>query len=205
MPVATVAITKPKLLLGEGKDEARFFNALLGELGITDVQVVDYGGKTKLKDYVEALAQTPVSGFAGLISLAITRDADVDATAAFASAAAALANVGLTVPSAHGRFAGTNPQVGVWILPDGSTPGMLEDLCLASVQTDLALPCVDEYFQCVQQRAGRQPNNIAKARLHVWLASQAEPDKRLGEAAEKGYWPWDAPAFQPLIRFLQLL
>jgi len=24
MPVATVAITKPKLLLGEGKDEARF-------------------------------------------------------------------------------------------------------------------------------------------------------------------------------------
>lgn len=205
MSVAAATINKPKLLLGEGKDEVRFLNALLGELRITDIQVVDYGGKTLLKDYLEVLAKTPNSGFAGLVSLAITRDADTDAAGAFASACAALANAGLAVPSAHGQFAGANPQVGVWILPDGITPGMLEDLCMASVQTDLALPCVDEYFRCVGQRAGRQPNNIAKARLHVWLASQAEPDKRLGEAAEKGYWPWDAAAFQPLIRFLQSL
>jgi hypothetical protein len=205
MPVATVAITKPKLLLGEGKDEARFFNALLDHQGVADIQVVDYGGKTRLRDYLEALALPPVSGFPGLVSLAITRDADADAGAAFTSAGAALANVGLSVPSSHGLFAGANPRVGVWILPDGGTPGMLEDLCMASVQTDLAFPCVDEYFQCVLRRASRQPNNPAKARLHAWLASQLEPDKRLGEAAEKGYWPWDAPAFQPLIRFLQSL
>jgi hypothetical protein len=203
MPVGAVAIIKPKLLLGEGKDEVRFFNALLARLSITDIQVVDYGGKTRLKDYLEALAQPPVSGFAGLVSLAVTLDADTDAAAAFASVCAALANAGLSVPGVHSLFAGTNPRVGVWILPDGGTPGMLEDLCMASVQTDLALPCVDEYFQCVLRRAARQPNNVAKARLHVWLASQVEPDKRLGEASERGYWPWDAPAFQPLISFLQ--
>lgn len=205
MPVSTVVIVKPKLLLGEGKEEVRFFNALLAEQCITDVQVVEYGGKTRLRDYVEALVQTPISGFAGLGSLAVTRDADTDATAAFASVCTALSNAGLAVPGSHGLFAGTNPRVGVWIFPDGSTPGMLEDLCLASVQTDLALPCVDEYFQCVQQRAGRQPKNMAKARLHVWLASQAEPDKRLGEAAEKNYWPWNSAAFQPLINFLRAL
>lgn len=68
MAVATVALAKPKLLLGEGKDEVRFFNALLAYLGISDIQVVDYGGKTRLKDYLEALAQTPISGFAGLVS-----------------------------------------------------------------------------------------------------------------------------------------
>jgi hypothetical protein len=205
MPVNTVAIVKPKLLLGEGKEEVRFFNALLAELRITDVQAVEYGGKNQLKDYVEALAQTPVSGFTRLVSLAVTRDADTDARAAFASVGSALANAGLAVPGSHGLLAGTNPQVGVWILPDGSTPGMLEDLCLAAVQTDPALQCVDEYFQCVQKRAGRQPNNMAKARLHAWLASQTEPDKRLGEAAEKRYWPWNSTAFQPLIKFLQAL
>jgi hypothetical protein len=205
MPLTPVAITKTKLLLGEGKDEVRFFNALFSYLGITDVQVTDYGGKTRLKDYLEAIAQPPVTGFTSLVSLAITRDADADATAAFASACTALANAGLSVPGSHGLFVGSNPQVGVWILPDGATPGMLEDLCLASVQTDLALPCVDEYFQCIQQRAGRQPRNMAKARLHAWLASQDEPVNRLGEAAEKRYWPWNSAAFQPLIQFLQNL
>jgi hypothetical protein len=205
MPVTTVALVKPKLLLGEGRDEVRFFNALLAELKITDIQVIDYGGKTRLKDYLEALAQTPVSGFSGLVSLAITRDADTDAGGAFASASAALANVRLTVPGSHGLLAGANPRVGVWILPDGGKPGMLEDLCMTAVQTDLAVPCVDEFLQCVLQRAARQPNNMAKARLHVWLASQLDPDKRLGEAAEKGYWPWNAMAFQPLISFLQAL
>ncbi len=200
-----LTITEKKLLLGEGKDEVRFFNALLAHLGISDIQVTDYGGKTRLKDYLEALAQTP--GFGGLASLAITRDSDTDAAATFASVRDALANVALPVPSSHGQLAGTNPKVGVWILPDGNSPGMLEDLCMASVQTDLAVSCVDEYFQCVQNRAARQPNHAAKAkaRLHVWLASQIEPDKRLGEAAEKGYWPWNATVFQPLIQFLQAL
>ncbi|HWG47267.1 MAG TPA: DUF3226 domain-containing protein [Gemmataceae bacterium] len=139
------------------------------------------------------------------MSLAITRDADTDPGGAFASVSAALANVGLAVPGSHGLLAGANPRVGVWILPEGRTAGMLEDLCMAAVQTDLAVPCVDEFFQCVFRRAARQPNNMAKARLHVWLASQTEPDKRLGEAAEKGYWPWNATTFQPLISFLQAL
>jgi hypothetical protein len=198
-----LTITEKKLLLGEGKDEVRFFNALLAYLDISDIQVTDYGGKTKLRDYLEALARTP--GFASLVSLALTRDADANATAAFASARSALKNVELSEPTSHGQLAGTNPKVGVWILPDGNSPGMLEDLCMASVQADLAVSCVDEYFRCVEERAGRQPNHAAKARLHVWLASQIEPDKRLGEAAEKGYWPWTAPEFQRLIQFLQAL
>jgi hypothetical protein len=96
-----VAITSTKLLLGEGKDEVRFFNALLVHLGIADIQVTDYGGKTQLKDYLKALAKTP--GFVGLASLAITRDSDSDVAAAFASVNGALANIGLSVPS-HGRF-----------------------------------------------------------------------------------------------------
>ncbi len=46
---------------------------------------------------------------------------------------------------------------------------------------------------------------MAKARVHAWLASQIEPDKRLGEAAKAGYWPWDSPGFDRLKQFLQAL
>jgi hypothetical protein len=205
MPVATVRISRPKLLLGEGNEEVRFFRALLGYLGITDVQVEQYGGKTRLKDYLAALAGPPVPGFASLTSLAVTRDADADARGAFASVCDALRNAGLPEPPDHDLPAGANPQVRVWIMPDGRNPGMLEDLCLASVQADAAGPCVDDFFRCLRTTAAGPPANLAKARVHVWLASRPEPDKRLGEAAEKGYWPWADPAFAPLTRFLRAL
>ncbi len=82
---------------------------------------------------------------------------------------------------------------------------MLEDLCLAAVQADPATPCVDAYFTCLQTQTGKLPNNLAKARAHVWLASRPEPDRRLGEAAQSGYWPWADPAFDPLRQFLLAL
>jgi hypothetical protein len=82
---------------------------------------------------------------------------------------------------------------------------MLEDLCLASVGAHPAFPCVDDYFQCVFRTGGRLPNNLGKARVHAWLASEAIPDKHLGEAAQADYWPWTSPAFAPLIVFLRML
>lgn len=38
-------ISQPKLLVGEGRDEVRFFEALLRYLKISDIQVAEYGGK----------------------------------------------------------------------------------------------------------------------------------------------------------------
>jgi hypothetical protein len=201
MPVAPVTINKAKLLLGEGVDEVRFFNALLAQLAVQDIQVGHYGGKTQLANYLLTLPLQP--GFVQLTCLAVTRDADANAVGAFRSVCSALQAAGLSVPSAHGQSAGTAPRVHVFILPDGQQPGMLEDLCLSSVQADPAWPCVEDYFTCVSQSAARQPNNPAKARVHAWLASQIDPDKRLGEAAEAGYWPWSSPAFDLLKQFLQ--
>jgi hypothetical protein len=197
-----VTITEGKLLLGEGNDEVRFFKALLKRLTITNIQVLDYGGKTRLRPFLAALPLVP--GFAGLTSLGITRDADIDASGAFSSVCAALQNAGLAVPTAHNQPEGTAPCVRVWIMPDGGSPGMLEDLCLAGVRGDPATPCVGAYFDCLRLNA-QVPGNLAKARAHVWLASRPEPDARLGEAAEKGYWPWDDPAFGPVIDFLRSL
>lgn len=45
----TLRITKPKLLIGEGKDEENFFNALLKHMHTNDIQVLSSGGKDKNK------------------------------------------------------------------------------------------------------------------------------------------------------------
>jgi hypothetical protein len=200
MAVSPITITGPKLLLGEGIDEVRFFTALLNRLTIPGIQVLEYGGKTRLKGFLETLPR--VTGFVGLASLAITRDADDDATGAFSSVRDALSSAGLPAPAGHNQPAGSAPRVQVWIMPDGNRPGMLEDLCMAAVQTDPAYPCVEAFFECLRTNACL-PGSLAKARAHVWLASRPEPDRRLGEAAERDYWPWDDSAFQPIVNFLR--
>ena len=197
------ALSKPKLLIGEGKEEVDFFTAFLAHLNISDIQVEQYGGKQGLKSYLRTLVVRP--GYLDVVSLGITRDADNSAQSAFQSVCNSLNRASLPVPSQPREIVGDNPQVSVMILPDGQNTGMLEDLCLTAVETDPVLQCVDEYFDCVYRTVGREPNNMAKARVHAWLSSQIEPDKRLGEAAKAGYWPWDSPGFDSLKQFLQTL
>jgi hypothetical protein len=203
MPSTPQALSKPKLLIGEGKEEVDFFTAFLSHLNIADVQVEQYGGKQGLPSYLRTLVVRP--GYLDVVSLGITRDADNSAQSAFQSVCSSLNRASLPVPSRPGEIVGDSPQVSIMILPDGQNSGMLEDLCLTAIETDPVLQCVDEYFDCVYRTSGRKPNNMAKARVHTWLASQSEPDKRLGEAAKAGYLPWDSPGFYSLKQFLQAL
>jgi hypothetical protein len=164
---------------------------------------LETASKPKLPSYLRTLAVRP--GYLNVVSLGITRDADDSAQSAFQSVCSSLNRASLPVPSKPGEIVGDSPQVSIMILPDGQNSGMLEDLFLTAIETDPVLPCVDEYFDCVYRTSGRKPNNMAKARVHTWLASQLEPDKRLGEAAKAGYLPWDSPGFDSLKQFLEAL
>ena len=45
----TIEIKKNHLMIVEGQDEFRFFNAFFKYHNISDIQVIDIGGKTHLK------------------------------------------------------------------------------------------------------------------------------------------------------------
>ena len=49
-------LSKPKLLIGEGKEEVDFFTAFLSHLNISNIQVEQYGGKQGLSRYLKTLA-----------------------------------------------------------------------------------------------------------------------------------------------------
>src|SRR5262249_29723801 len=154
-----------------------------------DIHVEKYGGTARLDRYLRELPLRP--GYERLVALGVTRDADADCADTFNRVRGSLAANGFTYPAAPGEIVQALFHVGVFILPDNQRPGMLEDLCLDSIANDPAFPGLEVYFQCVLRSAQRQPGHIPKARVHAWLASQSEPDRRLGEAAHKGYWPWD--------------
>lgn len=204
IPLRPVAAAK--LVLVEGKEESNLLTALEKQLTIGDVDVRWLNGKYSTSTKLKTLMSTP--GFAGVVSLGVMRDANSNASAAFQSVCDALRNVDLPVPTQPLMPTGADqggPRVVVLIIPHGASKGMLEDICLQSVQDDPAMTCVEAYFECLTKNPGNLPSNLSKAKVHAFLSSRDKPDLRLGEAAQKGYWPWTHQAFDQVKEFLSLL
>lgn len=215
-----IEITKPKLILGEGKDEVAFFDALLKDLGITDIQPLEYGGRYNMLTGLATIVDLP--GFQTVTAIGITRDADhhetdvqattpSEAQSAFNSISRILhdSRINLPIPAAPllKATAEGKPAVSVFILPDCTRPGMLENLCLDSLEASATLKCIDDYLACIAKDSGRSHaiHRLAKARINAWIASSEEPDLALGQAAIKGYLDFKHPAFDKLKEFLQAL
>ena len=200
---SVVAIEKRKLLVVEGRDEEEFFAALLSHLDLPDIQVAGIGGKQQIKPRLKALVKDP--GFSKILSLGVIRDADKRPTSAFQSVRDALIAAGLPSPKQPLRPAKGPPRVNVMILPSAVRKGALEDLCLETMAGEPAMACADEFFDCIRQRDIKWPKEISKARVRVFLSSREDPKLPLGIAAQRGYWPFDHAAFQPLREFLRSL
>jgi len=202
-PIDDTRIVSPHVLLVEGKEEIKFFEALLAHLKIPEIQVLTYQGKPNLPARLRTLQALP--GADQIKTLGIERDADNDAKGAFQSVQGSLKKNGYPCPKKQLQLEGGSPAVVVMVLPGAGRKGMLEDLCLESVKHDPAISCLNEYFRCLDETGLKKPNNISKARVHAFLASREVPEKRLGEAALAKYWPFASEAFLELKKFILMV
>lgn len=195
--------TKTRLLVVEGDDEINFFKKLLNVIGIADrVDIRQSGGKDQFKKRMPAF--TVASGFRKLEMIAVIRDADENANDAFKSVTGVLRKIGLKTPDKPGGYSSGVPMVGVFIMPDNSSGGMLEDLCLDTVKDHEAMNCVDEFIACTK-RLKEGPKNISKAKVQAFLATRSRDVNSLGLGAQMGYWNLESEKLQPLINFLNRL
>ena len=202
-------VEQESLLLVEGIEDARFFTAIAHQLNRTDLQIVTVGGKDNFRSFL-ASTLSKSDNFSQLRRLGIVRDADNSAQSTLQSLQNALVHAQLPAPSRVWvpEQAG-HLTVSLAILPDGSSQGNLEDLCIRSIESSPDSTCVDQYVQC-RVNAGAQiaNNRLAKSKAYAYLAvgrDSAEPGLRLGEAAEAGVWDWNSSAFQRIRDFLQNL
>ncbi len=189
-----IKIEKPKIIIGEGKEEEIIFDKLIDFLSIDDIQVFKYNGKDNLKNFLKTLPLIP--GFSELRSLGITRDADQSFDAASDSINSSLSNNKLNEVN--------NLQIKTFILPDNRSPGMLEDLILQSIDSD-EISCIDHFLDCIKNKTERVPKNQSKAQMNAWLSTQSESGKRLGEAAKADYINWYHDAFEDIKLFIKSL
>ena len=191
-----------KVMAVEGTDEVYFFDALLRHLKITDAEVRDVGGKDQFKSKLPALVR--MSGFSDVIFLAIIRDADGDADAAFDSVRNVLRDQQLEPPDQMNQFSDGNPRIGIFIMPGNSDTGMLEDLCLKTVGEHPVMGCVNVFTNCVSG-LNDPPKILAKAKAQAFLAAMPKIANSVGVGAQKGYWNLDSDELNDLRSFIDNL
>jgi len=111
---------------------------------------------------------------------------------------------GTIVEPPAGKFL---PRVGIWIMPDNQTKGILEDFLRFLVPEGSAL------FEHVKSSVAAIPQGERrfhllaepKAVIHTWLAWQEEPGKPLGTAITARYLDPDVTQVDVLVSWLNRL
>ena len=167
---------KPKLLLVEGGDDARFLSEMLRILKLKkdDFQIEQYGGKQGLPRFLAPLPD--IGSFKRNVkSLGIVRDADEQGTdSALQSVCASLHNAGLSESENEIIPTRSALKITAYIMSASTGKGRLEEMLLESVADNWRILCVDDYWKCLAKQCpddDRLPKDESKARLAVFLAS----------------------------------
>ncbi len=190
---------KERLLLVEGKTPFAFFGAILKHLNLSDViDIRNFGGVSEFRKYTSGLRIA--ADFRRVVkTIGVIRDAEDSYEGAIHSVQAAVKDAKLDEGHTWKYF----------ILPDNSSPGMLETLCWQSIQDQKKLNCVNGFLECCEKSGAvtwPKGHHSHKARIQTYLATF--PDKLQifpGTAAMAGIWDWNAEAFAPVIDFIQTL
>jgi hypothetical protein len=161
-------------------------------------------GRDDMKALARAAKLEPNFGHARSVGLVL--DAEDDPHASLKLAGEVLAELGNRLPVAHGTVAGQPLRFGVFISPDGQTPGSIETLCRTAVRDPKVAACVDALTACA---AAPHPTQAlaAKGWLQAYFAMFREPhrfhdafDPKKGQSLNAAH-----PVFDPLRSFLQSL
>lgn len=97
--------------------------------------------------------------------------------------------------------------VGIWLMPNNSTSGMMEDFIGWLVpQNDLLWPMAGDVVQKVIERDRRfRKSYTSKACIHTWLAWQKDPGTSLGMSINKRYVDVSASHAQQFITWIRKL
>jgi len=180
--------TGPRVVLTEGKNDAHLILQLCVHFNIPSTfGFYDCNGDDRVLKRLNGLLISPEPP--EIIGVVIDADAP-DLVSRWQSVSDILLNHGYEPPNAPVET-GTilhkenGPSIGVWLMPDNLTDGMLEDFCarLAPEQfIQFATTCVNQALDA-GVTTFRTPH-LSKAIVHTYLAWQDEPGLPLGLAVK---------------------
>ena len=198
-------IDKENVLMVEGQDEKNFFEALLKTFEKNEVvQVIDVGGKDKFNSVFPVLWNNKT---VEIKNIGFVRDAeDKKAVDAFQSICNIIAKHDVLIPDEPCRIVKQGgKRVGIFIMPNNNDCGMLEDLCLISVQDTYIYQCVECFVKSYTDKIDDKRYNLAKAKTLAYLSTQVPIVNSLGLASQQKVWNFENPCFSGINSFLKEL
>ena len=201
-----------KVLLVEGTDDMHVMMHICGtrDVGKLD-EIKDHGGVNSLiESFPVRLKESDTE------ALGVVLDADTDVSSRWHSLRDRLRDAGYDAVPETPVTGGTVvpappssvfPRVGVWIMPDNVSPGILEDFLRFLVPSGSPLfQHVEASVSCISpgQRLFRE-SDLPKVLIHTWLTWQAEPGKPLGTAITARYLDPGVPQVDVLVTWLRNL
>ena len=194
-----------KLLLVEGPDDKHVIEHLRRKLA-PDLafRCQDTGGGDPLLKAISP-AMRPLERLA----LGIVADADDDLAARWQAIGNRLHETKVQLPAQPehgGTIINSDPRVGVWLMPNNSTPGELENFVAELVpKGDPIWPLAEQYIDGIPGEHRRfSTRKELRAKLHAWLATRQEP-RRMGAAIGTAELDAEAPIASQFVDWLRIL
>ena len=208
------------LLIGEGRNDARFLAALARDLGNSAACTHSLNGSDdkiigEFANDLKAAVQT--GGFRGLHSFALVLDADKDGKSALKKINRCMKECfAVCADFAHAevrpvQVRGEKILAGVFVMPGheskGQIKGALETLVIKAARetNQEAMECVDMFRKCARAACNGQVKDEPKKIAQAFLSALPKNAPLLGGAAQKGLIDFSAPAYSELKKFLQKL
>ncbi len=198
-----------RILLVEGKDD----KAVLGSI-LFNRHMLPETFKIKEMDGIDNLMQSiPVHVKTDIETKGIVVDADFDMENRWKALKNIIRALNYDVPSLlsqEGNIIHNDelPMLGIWIMPDNSGNGMLEDFVNYLLpHDDKLMPIVDETLVSLENSNLNRYKDIhrAKAKIHTWLAWQETPGTPMGLAITKKYMDVESELCERFVKWINEL
>ena len=176
----------PKVLLVEGVNDKHVVRNLGQRLApALTFDCLEKGGIDNLLKAIPLEIKVP-----GRQAVGIVADANEDIHARFQAIADKLSAAGVSPPDSlggEGTIIDGEPRIGLWLMPDNSSPGELEDFIIKLLPEDDPIwPRANEYIDGIplNEREFRE-HKAMRAKLYAWLATRKAP-QQMGAAIGTG-------------------
>lgn len=197
------------VLLLEGQDDKHVVNNLLFAHHLnTRFNIKEKGGLPNLLDTLPVEIRASELKRIGLVV-----DADTSLTNRWQSLNLVLTKSGYIgipkTPSESGTILKQEgkPVLGIWLMPNNSDVGMIEDFAMLLISPqDRLLPLAQAALETIPMEDRLFPEvHRSKALVHTWLAWQVDPGVPMGAAITRKYLESDTPTAVAFVTWLNQL
>ena len=195
----------PYILLVEGQNDKHVVGHICARLQLAlSFSIVDKDGIDNLQSSIFTEINDSDRQTVGILV-----DANDNLTARWDAVTEQIRRAGIDPPASPdsaGTIIESKPRVGIWLMPDNTSPGELEDFVVQMIPAgDRVWPLSNRYIEEIPTEDRKFiESKTQRAKLHAWLAAREDP-RQMGLAIKTKDLEIEGPLCQKFVVWLTKL